>query len=129
MLFKLLLDKNVENGKQILYERLLAFLNGKSLMANVDKDDCDWARLYPDGGGESPGELLLETIRHICRLYGLSHLEAKYVVLMLKYKICRLIELDLGHTDILAQSDITIIRIACRQVAALASELTSVSHE
>jgi hypothetical protein len=38
----------------------------------------------------------------------------------------RLIELDLGQTEVLQQSDVAIIRMACRQVAALASEIASV---
>src|SRR5690348_4525402 len=39
---------------------------------------------------------------------------------------CRLIELDLGQAEVLQQSDVAIIRIACRQVAALASEVAAV---
>lgn len=36
-MFRLFLDKGFEGGKALLYERLLSFLNGKPLMANVDK--------------------------------------------------------------------------------------------
>lgn len=38
-------------------------------------------------------------MRHIVRMCGLSHAEAKYILLLLKYKICRLIELDLGQVS------------------------------
>ena len=127
MVLKLILDKSYgEDGKAVLYERLLSFLNGKALMANVaNQADCDWAPCQPDTGHFSPGALLMEAIRHIARLCGMGQTEAKYVTLMLKYKICRLIELDLGTAEQLNDSDLTIIRIACRQVAALASEFTS----
>lgn len=37
VVFRLFLDKGFEGGKALLYERLLSFLNGKPLMANVDK--------------------------------------------------------------------------------------------
>ncbi len=127
MVLKLILDKSYgEDGKAVLYERLLSFLNGKALMANVTGEaDCDWSPCQPDTGHFSPGALHMEAIRHMARLTGQGQLEAKYVTLMLKYKICRLIELDLGHAETLNDSDLTIIRIACRQVAALASEFTS----
>ena len=47
MLFRLYLDKSYDGGKVVLYERLLSFLNGRALMANVDKDDCDWTPSHP----------------------------------------------------------------------------------
>lgn len=130
MVLKLILDKGYgkeEDGKAVLYERLLSFLNGKALMANVTGagEDCDWSPCQPDTGHFSPGALLMEAIRHCARLCGMGPLQAKYVTLLLKYKICRLIELDLGTAEQLNDSDLTIIRIACRQVAALASEFTS----
>jgi hypothetical protein len=46
-----------------------------------------------------------------------------------RIQICRQIELDLGQADALNQSDVTTIRIACRQVAAAASELAAVSND
>jgi hypothetical protein len=92
MIFKLYLDRGFEGGKVMFYERLLAFLNQRPLMANVDGEDCDWTPAHPEEGGDSPGSLLLESIRHIARLCGLSHGEAKYAVLMLKYKICRYVQ-------------------------------------
>lgn len=88
-MFKLLMDKSYDGGKAVFYERLLPFLNGMPVMANVDPEDCDWAAVHPEEGGDSPGELLLEAIKHVTRLAGLNHAEAKYVGLMLRYKICR----------------------------------------
>jgi hypothetical protein len=63
MTFKLFLDKSFEGGKALLYERLLSFLNSKSLMSNVNPDDCDWIPAHPEAGCDSPAALLIETVR------------------------------------------------------------------
>lgn len=75
---------------------------------------------------DSPGQLVLETLKHVLRLTGLSLNEAKYFLVLLKYKICRLVELDLGAVETLSTSDVMIMNVAIKQVAKAASELVQV---
>jgi len=42
MIMKLFLDKGVVNGKQVLYERLMSFLNNRPVMSTVENETTDW---------------------------------------------------------------------------------------
>lgn len=122
-LFRGLVFPHEQNGPQLLYETLLPYLNDRPLMENMNTTDLAIEyNCRPHRGDRSMFIMCLEAFRvSLCR--ALSIHKSKYICLMLKLEMCKMMDHDVSvyQPDLFTDSDARLVRLACRQLSSLTS--------
>jgi hypothetical protein len=91
---------NEYNSPDMVYERLLPYLNSRPLMANITDDAsgvdyCGDFRTVPRAGDASGGKCIMEAVRTALRMSGLTVPQAKHVGVCVRHALVSLCINDL----------------------------------
>ena len=128
-----------QQGKKILYEQLIPYLNNKPLYNNLEPvlvaegttathELCEW-RALPRNGDHSRVRVVLEAVFYTLRVLGIPRLKAKYFVsVLIKWSITRMLLYDLNLVTGLSGSDRLMVQLMCANLARSAGKQTIFPH-
>ncbi|CAM9378337.1 unnamed protein product [Chrysoparadoxa australica] len=122
------------SGPELLYERLLPYLNTRPLYSNVaaaeahiagsEESPVEFVPL-PLGGSPSGGRTVYDALLHLLRLFGLTSAETSCVDLMLRWAILQMAEADLGRASHVRTVDVVPLQLASQSLARVAAANSS----
>lgn len=115
-----------KNGPENIYESMLPYLNRRKLLANAT--DNDW-RSLPRGQDRSKARALKDVIYFMLQERGMPRVEAKRVMLHVRWSLLRMAMGDIARLKVLSSSEGIMLNITRRQVAHAASKLAEDDEE
>ena len=110
------------HGPAPLYEQLLPALNGKAVLVSAtEADEADWMPPPAASTALGCGGLVMQGVDALLRGAGLPRTEAQRALLAMQQQALATAAKELDEATALSASDAALLRMACRQVAQLAT--------